>query len=111
MAKTAKKTERDLSDRLHALGLRKSTAKNIAHATANMKGPIPESARGVLKDMIAKVDDLGPGAKKRKRAEEKAAANADGPKKVKKKAKKKAKKAKKKAKKAAKNAKKAVDGA
>ncbi len=59
MGKTAKQTERDMVDRLRAMGLRKQLAKNVAHTAANVKGQLPKSAQSALKDMLGKFEDRG----------------------------------------------------
>ncbi|MGI8802093.1 MAG: hypothetical protein ACR2KV_07965 [Solirubrobacteraceae bacterium] len=66
-------TERDLAEKLHALGLRKRVAKNVAHTAAGLEEKLPASARGVIKDMLAKIEDAGPpsAAKRRKAADDK----------------------------------------
>ncbi|HEU0317570.1 MAG TPA: hypothetical protein VFR49_09600 [Solirubrobacteraceae bacterium] len=63
MGKTAKQTERDMVDRLRAMGLRKQLAKNVAHTAANVKGQLPKSAQSALKDMVSKFEDRGSGKK------------------------------------------------
>ncbi len=68
MGKTSKKKKkqqqekkRDLADRLRGLGLRKELAKRIADNAVDARGQIPGSARKKIKEIRAKVDDLGTG--------------------------------------------------
>ncbi|MEA2369969.1 MAG: hypothetical protein QOH12_363 [Solirubrobacteraceae bacterium] len=59
--KNKKKKNSDLAHRLRRLGLRKELAKRIAENAETARGQIPKSARKTIKEMRAKVDDLGAG--------------------------------------------------
>jgi len=59
--KKNKKKNPDLAHRLRRLGLRKELAKRIAENAETARGQIPKSARKTIKEMRAKVDDLGAG--------------------------------------------------
>jgi hypothetical protein len=64
MAKTQTKREHELTERLHALGLRRRVARNIAHGAATVTPQLPDA----LKDMLGKVDErAGRKAKKAKK--------------------------------------------
>ena len=77
MAKTKKKKNPDLFDRLHAGGLRKSVAKQIARGTDGRRRPA-KNARGAvteLRKLLEQIEDRAKGGpSKRSIAGKKAAA-------------------------------------
>jgi hypothetical protein len=76
MAKT-KKSEKDLAERLHKLGLRKKHASTIARSTGRLESQLPAGARGSIQDLVSAIgeigDRLGGGSQDRKKAAEKGA--------------------------------------
>jgi chemotaxis response regulator CheB len=73
----ASKRNQDLFDRLHAQGLRKRTAKLLAHATDGRRKPAKAVERSLtdLKKVVSELEDrLSGGPAKRKATAKKAAA-------------------------------------
>jgi hypothetical protein len=75
MAKT-KKSEKDLAERLHKLGLRKKHASTIARSTGRLESQLPAGARGSIQDLVSAIGEIGDrlgGSGDRRKAAEKAA--------------------------------------
>jgi hypothetical protein len=75
MAKSTK-SEKELAERLHKLGLRKKHANSIARSTGRLESQLPAGARGSINDLVSAIgefgDRLGGSARDRGKAAEKA---------------------------------------